>query len=1297
MLRSLLKSGLLCLAFAAIFGGSANAQMGYFDSLYYKGVGLDYKCTGGLVLPDSNIIVTGRFAYLNERYIYGIARLKPDGSNDYTFNIGTGADEHVNAVVRQPDGKLVIGGDFKVFNGVTFNHIARLNADGSIDTSFHSGTGLNTTGTIYSLYRQPDGKILAGGIFTSYNGTSKNNLIRLNTDGTIDNTFITGTGPNSGVYGIGMQPDTKIVVCGNFVSYNGDTATKRLMRLNNDGTRDLTFDVGSGFTGSTAIVTDLIVMPSGKIMTAGYFTTVNGNSSNRIARINNDGSYDATFAVGTGFNSNVNDLGLQADGKVIATGGFTQYKGVACNRVIRLDTNGGKDATFYVGTGLNLSANGIFFNPDGKIYIGGTFTLVDSFSRIRVVRLLTTGKVDQTFQLESKLNNQIMAVALQNNGKAIIGGAFTKYNEVSTNRIARLNSDGSLDATFLAGTGANNNIRDIKILPNDKILIVGDFTNYNGTTVNRIARLNADGTLDNTFTPGVGANSTVYKIATDAAGRIIICGNFQKYNNVTRVRLARLDANGVLDNTFNPGTGFNGAVYSMALQPDGKIIAGGSFTTALGISVSRLARVDSVGNFDVGFNVGGNGANSTVFAIVVQPDGKIIVGGGFSQFNNVSHQRIMRLNSDGTVDNTFTAVIANGIVYSIILTNNSILAAGSFTTVNTVAGTNRLVELTATGTTVPTTSFYRGTGFESTINALCEDRVERKVLVGGNFLECQKHVAVKLARIKNTNIDLLNIPGPLCHGAVTNVYFYKYKNFNSGNSFIVQLSDSAGNFTNPTNIGTGFANNAGYDSIDVFIPNTLVYSSTYAIRIVASDPADTSNIFKPVIIQAPVPPTITASGPTAMCPGQSVVLTSSQSLSYHWSNGDSTQSIGVSTNGTYSVTASAYGCSAVSTPVPVSTDNVPDSSITPLAISYCNGGSIRLTAMPGNKYNWSTSDTTQSITVNTTGSYTLTITSSANCVADSTVFIDFSNFSSYIVVPNGPTTFCQGGNVTLTSAPGTNYAWSNGSNTQNITVTQTGSYKVTVTDNNNCTAASSNVSVTVNPTPDATINASGPTTFCQGDSVTLSGVSGLDYQWSNAVNAQSQTVSTSGFYTLTVTNPSTNCTASSGVTTVNVNSVPSVTYTLAADTICNGQGVIQLSGGSPSGGTFSGNGVSGTSFNPQSYGGTSVTITYSYTDGNGCHNIASDDVYVDICTDINDLQAAAIKIYPNPTSDNLFVNMSDASISTIEIFDMVGKVVLHINAQSMQGTIATINVSQLAAGPYILMADNHKFRFVKTN
>ena len=1295
MLRSLLKSGLLCLAFTAIFGSTANAQMGYFDSLYYKGVGLDYKCTGGLVQPDSNIIVTGRFAYVNERYIYGIARLKPDGSNDYTFNIGTGADEHVNAVVRQPDGKLVIGGDFKVFNGTTFNHIARLNADGSIDTSFHSGTGLNTTGTIYSLYRQPDGKILAGGIFTTYNGTAKNNLIRLNIDGTIDNTFITGTGPNSGVYGIGMQPDSKIVVCGNFVSYNGDTATKRLMRLNNDGTRDMTFDVGAGFTGSSSIVTDLIIMPSGKIMTAGYFTTVNGNSSNRIARINNDGSYDATFVVGTGFNNNVNDLGLQADGKVIATGGFTQYKGAACSRIIRIDSTGTRDASFYVGGGLNLSANGIFMNPDGKIYVGGTFTLVDSFTRIRIVRLLTTGKVDQTFQLESKLNNQVMAIGMQSTGKAIITGAFTKYNQINTNRIARLNADGSLDATFLSGIGANNNIRAVLVLSDDKILIAGDFTSYNGTTINRIARLNPDGTLDNTFTPGVGANSTIYKIATDAGGRIYICGNFQKYNNITKVRLARLSANGVLDNAFNTGAGFNNAVYSMALQPDGKVVVGGSFTTAMGITTGRIARTDSLGNLDIGFNVGGTGSNSTVYALVVQPDGKLLVGGGFSLFNGATRQRIMRLNTDGSLDNTFTAVISNGIVFSILMTNSVIMAGGTFTNVNSVAAINRVVELTPTGTTVPLTSFYRGTGFESTVNALYEDRVERKILVGGNFLDCQKHVAIKLARIKNTNIEITNVPGPLCHGAITNVYYFKHKAFNNGNNFIIQLSDSSGNFTNPTNIGTGFANGSGYDSVDVFIPNTLPYSSSYAIRIVSSDPADTSNIFKPVIIQAPVAPTVTASGPTAMCPGQSVVLTASASNSYHWSNGDSTQSIVVAANGIYSVTASAYGCSAVSIPVNVSTDNVPDSSVTSLAISYCSGGSIRLTATPGNTYSWSTTETTQSIVVNTTGNYTLTITSSANCTADSTVFIDFTNFSSYIVVPNGPTTFCQGGNVTLTSAPGTNYAWSNGSNTQNVTVTQSGNYNVTVTDNTNCTASSSNVNVTVNPTPNATITASGPTTFCQGDSVTLSAAPALDYQWSNAVNTQSQTVSTSGFYTLTVTNTSTNCTASSGVTTVNVNSVPSVTYTLTIDTICNGQGVIQLSAGSPSGGTFSGNGVSGTSFNPQNYGGTNVTITYSYTDGNGCHNIASDDVYVDICTDINDLQAAAIKIYPNPTSDNLFVNMNDASINTIEIFDMVGKVVLHIDAQSMQGTIATINVSQLAAGPYILMADAHKFRFVK--
>jgi len=177
-------------------------------------------------------------------------------------------------------------------------------------------------------------------------------------------------------------------------------------------------------------------------------------------------------------------------------------------------------------------------------------------------------------------NNTVFTTALQPDGKVIIGGQFTTYNGTARNCIARLNADGSLDATFNPGSGADGTVLTTALQPDGKVIIGGFFTTYNGTARNRIARLNADGSLDATFNPGSGASHTVRTIALQPDGKVIIGGNFTTYNGTARARMARLNADGSLDATFNPGLGADGTVRTIALQPDGKVIIGGDFTMA---------------------------------------------------------------------------------------------------------------------------------------------------------------------------------------------------------------------------------------------------------------------------------------------------------------------------------------------------------------------------------------------------------------------------------------------------------------------------------------------------------------------------------------------------------------------------------------------------------------------------------------------------------------------------------------------------------------------------------------------
>jgi uncharacterized delta-60 repeat protein len=229
----------------------------------------------------------------------------------------------------------------------------------------------------------------------------------------------------------------------------------------------------------------------------------------------------------------------------------------------------------------------------------------------------------------------------------MIGGVFDHYNERERNNIARLNADGTTDESFNSGTGTYNALGPIAVQSDGKIIIGGGFNMYNGIYVNKIARLNTDGTLDQNFNPGTGASSSILTTSIQSDGKIIIGGIFTSYNGTTRNRIARINANGTLDETFNPGIGPNSLVLTTSIQSDGKIIIGGDFTAYSGTARNRIARLNADGSVDESFNPG-TGANLRVQTTAIQNDGKIIVGGGFTSYNGTGRNRIARILNSGT-------------------------------------------------------------------------------------------------------------------------------------------------------------------------------------------------------------------------------------------------------------------------------------------------------------------------------------------------------------------------------------------------------------------------------------------------------------------------------------------------------------------------------------------------------------------------------------------------------------------------------------------------------------------------
>ena len=358
---------------------------------------------------------------------------------------------------------------------------------------------------------------------------------------------------------------------------------------------------------------------------------------------------------------------------------------------------------------------------------------------------------------------------------------------------------------------------------------------------------------------------------------------------------------------------------------------------------------------------------------------------------------------------------------------------------------------------------------------------------------------------------------------------------------------AGGSVTLTSSAGTSYlwSNGATTQSINV------TSSGSYTAKITnASGCLSAASAATVVNVNAlPVTPTIAADGPTNFCDGGSVNLTSSAGIGYLWSNGATTQSINVTSSGSYAVkVTNGSGCQSVGSVATVVTVNA--SPATPIITAggpttFCAGGSVTLTSSAGTSYLWSNGATTQSIDVTTAGSYTAKITNASGCLSvasAATVVIVSALPVTPTIITDGPVNFCDGGSVNLTSSAGISYLWSNGATTQSINISLSGSYTVIVTNGSGCqSAASAITNVTVNalpPTP--TILATGPTTFCDGGSVTLTSSAGTSYLWSNGATTQSINVTKAGSYTIQVINASGCQSAYSVATIVTVNELPEI-------------------------------------------------------------------------------------------------------------------------------------------------------------
>jgi uncharacterized delta-60 repeat protein len=380
------------------------------------------------------------------------------------------------------------------------------------------GGGTRYDDTVFNTIIQSNGDISSVGYFHFYNSISQFIISVLNSNGSINSSFNNGFSfPTGGASTIEQQKiDNKLIVGGNFTNYNSAPTSWGIMRLYLDGSVDNSFNSAPNFESPTlsgvwapggvlAVKTQL----DGKMVLGGTFTRIYGAlTCNRIIRLNSNGSVDFGFTIGPGFNNNIYQHGiqLQSDNKLIINGAFETYNGISANGIIRLNTDGTKDTSFNYGTGFARTGLGFLayasaFQSSGKIITVGIFERYNGTASNNIVRINTDGSIDNTFAVGTGLSAVAICVAVQSDDKILVGGNFTSYNGNASIRLVRLNSNGTYDNTFNVGTGfgtaVDAYVETIVIQSDGKIVVSGAFTTYNGTTVNRIVRLNTDGSINN--------------------------------------------------------------------------------------------------------------------------------------------------------------------------------------------------------------------------------------------------------------------------------------------------------------------------------------------------------------------------------------------------------------------------------------------------------------------------------------------------------------------------------------------------------------------------------------------------------------------------------------------------------------------------------------------------------------------------------------------------------------------------------------------------------------------------------
>lgn len=614
------------------------------------------------VVPTSEgAWIAGQFARYSTRASQGLAFLGLDGELSTTV-FAPAFNGTVFALGKPADGSTDVYavGIFSTAAGAPSSMIARINSDGTIDSSFNVGSGF--TGTVaLTVAPLPDGDVYVGGIFSSYQGTARQNVIRLNSDGSVDPAFDSGVWLNDEVDIIAPFPDASgdLLVGGTYTSYLG---YDYLVRLNSNGSVDPALP--NGFDN---YIRTLAFLPSGTAFYAGGdFSNFGGTTGAGVMRLSTSGVVDTTFVSPLDPGSSVTKILPTSDGsgKIYVAGALNI--GPMLYHLVKLNADGTLDASFQKGDDLGpapgQTVDSLAEVGDGTsdVWVAGEFASYGNRGANSIARISSSGS-PRSLAVHSGFNGSSLTACLpKSSGQVYFSGGFDEYDGYSTPGLVRLNADGSVDSTFATGTGLSGSANSILEDSQGRLAFLGPLVSYQGTSLGGIVRLLPTGEVDPSFSIQnfTGGNPLAGALAPDGSNRIYAGGSFSAYAGTSRTRIARILSDGTLDTGFaGSGASANVRTIEPALDGSGDVYLGGEFATYNGTASAKIVRANADGSKDTGFAEGSGFAGGDVFSIRAIPDGSgdIYVGGSFTTYQGNAAVRVVRLNPDGTMDGSFSS------------------------------------------------------------------------------------------------------------------------------------------------------------------------------------------------------------------------------------------------------------------------------------------------------------------------------------------------------------------------------------------------------------------------------------------------------------------------------------------------------------------------------------------------------------------------------------------------------------------------------------------------------------------